>query len=180
MRAAFLCLHYRFILYWHKPTGAKAAHRMLMKFSPGLNYTNFWCKAQMCQCTEMRSKDAILNHQQNFTQLYQCKELERTTNFYNVRSMLYAIKISTNLLVQRLPAECCWNFFVPINLTFMRHKIWMQLLVLYTSRVEQTSGNENFEIKCTSIFMLSAMVGEIDYWMPGILLHLVRTGILTM
>ncbi len=33
------------------------------------------CKMQMCQCIELRAKDAILNHQQNFTQLYQCKEM---------------------------------------------------------------------------------------------------------
>jgi hypothetical protein len=33
--AAFLCLHFRFVLYWRKPTGAKAGRRKLMKFSPG-------------------------------------------------------------------------------------------------------------------------------------------------
>ncbi len=33
-RAAFLCLHLRFVLYWCKPTGAKAARRTLMKLSP--------------------------------------------------------------------------------------------------------------------------------------------------
>jgi hypothetical protein len=31
-----LCQHFRFILYWRKPTGAKAAHRMLMKLSLGV------------------------------------------------------------------------------------------------------------------------------------------------
>jgi hypothetical protein len=35
-RAAFLCLRFRFVLYWCKPTGAKAARRTLMKLSPGL------------------------------------------------------------------------------------------------------------------------------------------------
>jgi hypothetical protein len=31
---AFLCLHFRFVLHCHKPTGAKAARRTLMKLSP--------------------------------------------------------------------------------------------------------------------------------------------------
>jgi hypothetical protein len=31
---AFLCLHFRFVLYLRKPTGSKAARRMLMKLSP--------------------------------------------------------------------------------------------------------------------------------------------------
>ncbi len=34
LRVGILCLHFRFVLYWHKPTGAKAVHRMLMKLSP--------------------------------------------------------------------------------------------------------------------------------------------------
>ncbi len=33
MRAAFLCLHFRFVLYQRMPTGAKAGHRTLMKLS---------------------------------------------------------------------------------------------------------------------------------------------------
>jgi hypothetical protein len=33
----FLCLRFRFVLYWCKPTGAKAVCRMLMKLSPYLN-----------------------------------------------------------------------------------------------------------------------------------------------
>ncbi len=33
---SFLCLHFRFVLYWRKTVGAKAARRMLMKLSPGL------------------------------------------------------------------------------------------------------------------------------------------------
>ncbi len=31
----FLCLHFRFIIYWRKIVGAKAAHRMLMKLNQG-------------------------------------------------------------------------------------------------------------------------------------------------
>jgi hypothetical protein len=36
-RAAFLCLRFGFVLYWRKTVGAKAALRMLMKLSPGVN-----------------------------------------------------------------------------------------------------------------------------------------------
>jgi hypothetical protein len=36
VRAAFLCLHFRFVLYMHKAVGAKAACRMLVKLTPGL------------------------------------------------------------------------------------------------------------------------------------------------
>jgi hypothetical protein len=34
--AAFLCLRFRFVLYWRETVGAKAAHRMLVKLTPGL------------------------------------------------------------------------------------------------------------------------------------------------
>jgi hypothetical protein len=30
----FLCLHFSFVLYWRKPTGAKAAREMLVKLTP--------------------------------------------------------------------------------------------------------------------------------------------------
>ncbi len=33
--AAFLCLHFRFVLYWRKTVGAKAVRRTLLKLSPG-------------------------------------------------------------------------------------------------------------------------------------------------
>ncbi len=33
---SFLCLHFRFVLYWRKPTGAKAVRRTVMKLSPGV------------------------------------------------------------------------------------------------------------------------------------------------
>jgi hypothetical protein len=36
LRAAFLCLRFRFVLYWRKPTGAKAARRTLVKLTPGV------------------------------------------------------------------------------------------------------------------------------------------------
>ncbi len=35
MNAAFLCLHFRFVLFWSKKIGAKAALKMLVKLTPG-------------------------------------------------------------------------------------------------------------------------------------------------
>jgi hypothetical protein len=34
LREAFLCLHFRFLLYWRKTVGAKAARKTLVKLSP--------------------------------------------------------------------------------------------------------------------------------------------------
>jgi hypothetical protein len=34
-RTAFLCLRFRFVLYWRKTVSAKAAHRTLMKLTQG-------------------------------------------------------------------------------------------------------------------------------------------------
>ena len=34
MRPAFLCLSFRFVLYWRKTVGAKAVRRMLVKLNP--------------------------------------------------------------------------------------------------------------------------------------------------
>ncbi len=36
MHAAFLYVRFRFVLYWSKPTSAKAARRTLVKLTPGL------------------------------------------------------------------------------------------------------------------------------------------------
>ncbi len=33
---SFFCLRFRFVLYWRKPTGAKAECKTLMKLTPGL------------------------------------------------------------------------------------------------------------------------------------------------
>ncbi len=36
LACSFLCLSFRFVFYWHKTVGAKAACRTLMKLNPGL------------------------------------------------------------------------------------------------------------------------------------------------
>jgi hypothetical protein len=33
--ADFTCLQFGFVIFWHKDFGAKAAHKMLVKLSPG-------------------------------------------------------------------------------------------------------------------------------------------------
>ena len=41
--AAFMYLHFRFVLFWHKENGPKAACKMLVKLTTGLNFNNiFW------------------------------------------------------------------------------------------------------------------------------------------
>jgi hypothetical protein len=43
LRAQLFCLRFRFVLYWRKPTGAKAVRKMLMKLSPSVyNGHYFW------------------------------------------------------------------------------------------------------------------------------------------
>jgi hypothetical protein len=34
--AAFMCLQFGFVIFWQKNFGAKAAHKMLLKLTPGL------------------------------------------------------------------------------------------------------------------------------------------------
>jgi hypothetical protein len=38
--AAFMCLQFGFVIFWQKDFGAKAAHKMLVTFTPGANFTN--------------------------------------------------------------------------------------------------------------------------------------------
>ncbi len=34
---AFMCLQLAFVFFWQKDFGAKAAHKMLVKLTPGIN-----------------------------------------------------------------------------------------------------------------------------------------------
>jgi hypothetical protein len=38
--AAFMCLQFGYVIFWQKDFGAKAAHKMLVKLTPGVNFTN--------------------------------------------------------------------------------------------------------------------------------------------
>jgi len=38
--AAFMCLQFGFVIFWQKDFGTKAAHNMLVKLTPGVNFTN--------------------------------------------------------------------------------------------------------------------------------------------
>jgi hypothetical protein len=35
--AAFMCLQFGFVIFWQKDFGAKAAHKILVKLTPGLD-----------------------------------------------------------------------------------------------------------------------------------------------
>ncbi len=41
MCVAFLYLHFRFVVFWHKRMCAKAAQKMLVKLIPGVNILRF-------------------------------------------------------------------------------------------------------------------------------------------
>ncbi len=68
-----------------------------------------WRKAQMCRCIELGPKDAVLFHQHNCLQLYQCKELEAMPIFYAADTSLFTRKFNINLLIKKLPLEHWWK-----------------------------------------------------------------------
>jgi hypothetical protein len=37
----FMCLQFGFVIFWQKDFGAKAAHKMLVKLTPGKSYKTF-------------------------------------------------------------------------------------------------------------------------------------------
>jgi hypothetical protein len=43
--ALFMCLQFGFVIFWPKDIGAKAAHKMLVKLTPGVDLIElFWRK----------------------------------------------------------------------------------------------------------------------------------------
>jgi hypothetical protein len=38
--AAYMCLQFGFVIFWQKDFGAKAAHKMLVKLTPGLMFVD--------------------------------------------------------------------------------------------------------------------------------------------
>jgi hypothetical protein len=43
--AAFMCLQFELLIFWPKDFGAKAAHKLLVKLTPGVNLIKlFWHK----------------------------------------------------------------------------------------------------------------------------------------
>ncbi len=79
----------------------KAACKMLMKSTPGVNFTN------MLTCSfyaRKYSDSQLLFDQQYYAQLY--TQLEDIHNFYTVHSILSANKISVNLMAQKLLIKC--------------------------------------------------------------------------
>jgi hypothetical protein len=41
--AAFMCLQFGCVIFWQKDFGTKAAHKMLVKFTPGANVIKQYC-----------------------------------------------------------------------------------------------------------------------------------------
>jgi hypothetical protein len=39
LSAPFMCLQFGFVIFWWKDFGSKAAHKMLVKLTPGVNAT---------------------------------------------------------------------------------------------------------------------------------------------
>ncbi len=60
---------------------------------------NHWREDQDHRRTEFGAKDVIQFHQQDFTQLYLHIHLDITPNSYAMSSILYASKMSVNLLL---------------------------------------------------------------------------------
>ncbi len=41
--AAFMCLHFGFVIFWRKDFGAKAAYKKLVKLTPGIIVIKLFC-----------------------------------------------------------------------------------------------------------------------------------------
>ena len=52
--APFMCLQFGFVIFWRKDFGAKAAHKMLVKLTPGVNFIKFLHAAFLISfCTQL-------------------------------------------------------------------------------------------------------------------------------
>ncbi len=54
---SFLCLHFRFVLYWRKPTVAKAVRRMLVKLTPRWRERESEKEMAKCVCALFKERD---------------------------------------------------------------------------------------------------------------------------
>jgi hypothetical protein len=55
--ASFLCLQFGFVIFWRKDFGAKAAHKSLVKLTPGEFHTLHFCKAIVDVLTRGRNNN---------------------------------------------------------------------------------------------------------------------------
>ncbi len=77
----------------------------------GVNFINLL--AQSAQCASSHSLAPVGDdqfHQQNYAQLHHYTQLENTLKFYAVCPTLCARGIGVNLLAQKLPVKCWWNW----------------------------------------------------------------------
>jgi hypothetical protein len=61
-----MCLQFGFVIFWQKDFGAKAAHKMLVKLTPGVNF-KLWLKANgKKRKVDSKFFKAFLAHNKNF------------------------------------------------------------------------------------------------------------------
>ena len=88
------------------PDNLKSPVKLHTQHQLGSISPTLWSKAQMGRPSEFGTKDTIQFHHQNFTLLYMYTQLEVTHNVYALHSMLYASKMSVNLMAQNLLINC--------------------------------------------------------------------------
>ncbi len=59
-----MCLHFRFVLYWHKTVGAKDAHRTLVKLTPFVLFAFLKRKIGNLQSSNSRDSFEGLAHEE--------------------------------------------------------------------------------------------------------------------
>jgi hypothetical protein len=60
--AAFMCLQFGFVIFWQKDFGAKAAHKMLVKLTPGYPWQlkNYHPNVYHTECGQIIGKKYII------------------------------------------------------------------------------------------------------------------------
>jgi hypothetical protein len=54
-----MCLHFGFVIFWRKDFGAKAAHKMSVKLTPGANVIKHFTMVIYCNTTVILSFSVI-------------------------------------------------------------------------------------------------------------------------
>jgi hypothetical protein len=57
--APFMCLQFGFVIFWQKDFGAKAAHKMLVKLTPGLPRYSIIYACKIINCISQRFRKAF-------------------------------------------------------------------------------------------------------------------------
>ena len=101
--AAFMCLQFGFVIFWRKEMRAKAAHKMLVKVTAGVCFTN---KAQCTGTHSIWHKGCVL-----ILPIALDSTCVHTTRSYAQTFTLYTVhkKGTINLRQQNLVIKCWWN-----------------------------------------------------------------------